>query len=83
MQEHWDYGCDKARTRDGSARIIQQAYRRFQERVPSNARLAWNSLANDGTPNDEKFLTLIPHKIKNPVSLDRIKMRFNKEYKKI
>ncbi|CAG8719117.1 25778_t:CDS:2, partial [Gigaspora margarita] len=37
-------------------------------------------LANDGTPNDEKFLTLISHKIENPVSLDRIKMRLNKEY---
>ncbi|CAJ0849315.1 3931_t:CDS:1, partial [Entrophospora sp. SA101] len=29
---------------------------------------------------DKKFLTLIPHKIKNPVSLDQIKTRLNKEY---
>ncbi|CAJ0630860.1 3300_t:CDS:2 [Entrophospora sp. SA101] len=32
--------------------------------------------------NDKKFLTLIPHKIKNPVSLDQIKIRLNKEYAK-
>ena len=80
MQEHWNYSCSKAKTRDGSARIIQLAYRRFREKEPSNARLAWNSLPNDGTSDDEKFLTLIPHKIKNPTPLDRIKMRLNKEY---
>ena len=80
MQHHWDTECDKPKSRDGHARIIQRAWRRFQEKEPSNARLAWNSLPNDNTPDDKKFLTLIPHKIKNPVSLDQIKIRLNKEY---
>ncbi|RHZ79484.1 hypothetical protein Glove_144g56 [Diversispora epigaea] len=61
-------------------RIIQRAYRRFQERVPSNARLAWLSLPNDNTTDDEKFLGLTPHKVKNSTSIDRIKMCLNNEY---
>ncbi|RHZ55612.1 hypothetical protein Glove_413g19 [Diversispora epigaea] len=80
IQKHWDHECNKPKTDFGKARIIQRTFRRFKERVPSNARLAWNSLPNDGTPDNKKFLTLIPHKIKNPTSLDRIKMRLNKEY---
>ncbi|RIB00551.1 hypothetical protein C2G38_2302563 [Gigaspora rosea] len=50
------------------------------EREPSNAQIAWNSLANDNTPNEKKFLGLTPCKVKNPISLDQIKMRLNKEY---
>ncbi|CAJ0839263.1 1534_t:CDS:2 [Entrophospora sp. SA101] len=46
--------------------IIQRAWRRFQEKEPSNAQLAWNSLPNDNTPDDKKFLGLTQHKIKNP-----------------
>ncbi|RIB14271.1 hypothetical protein C2G38_2323239 [Gigaspora rosea] len=65
MQEHWDHDCNKPKTRDGSARIIQNVWRRFQERVPSNARLAWNSLANDNTPDDMKFLGLTRCEVKN------------------
>ncbi|CAG8826073.1 284_t:CDS:1, partial [Cetraspora pellucida] len=37
-------------------------------------------LANDNTPNEKKFLGLTPHKVKNPISLDQIKIRLNKEY---
>ncbi|RHZ75221.1 hypothetical protein Glove_216g31 [Diversispora epigaea] len=80
MISHWDNECDKPKTDFGRARVIQRAYKRFKERVPSNAHLTWNSLPNDGTPDDKKFLTLIPHKIKNPIPLDRIKMRLNKDY---
>ncbi|CAG8723868.1 7873_t:CDS:2 [Cetraspora pellucida] len=65
MQEHWDHDCNKPKTRDSSARIIQNVWRRFQEREPSNARLAWNSLANDNTLNNKKFLGLTRHKVKN------------------
>ncbi|RHZ83490.1 hypothetical protein Glove_92g20 [Diversispora epigaea] len=77
---HWDNKCDKPKTDFGHARVIQQAYKRFKERVPSNIRLAWNSLPNDEIPDDKKFLTLISYKIKNPTSLDQIKMRLNNEY---
>ncbi|CAJ0846800.1 12130_t:CDS:2, partial [Entrophospora sp. SA101] len=66
MQKHWDYECSKPKTKDASARIIQSAWKRFRGRVPSNARLVWNSLPNDNTPDDEKFLGLTRHKIKNP-----------------
>jgi hypothetical protein len=51
MQKHWDHECDKPKSRYGHARIIQRAWRRFQEKEPSNARLAWNSLPNDNTPD--------------------------------
>ena len=33
MQKHWDHKCDKPKSRDGYAKIIQTAYRRFKERV--------------------------------------------------
>jgi len=66
MQKHWDHECDKPKSRDGYARIIQRAFRRFQEKEPSNARLAWNSLPNDNTPDDGKFLGLTRRKVKNP-----------------
>ncbi|RIB12372.1 hypothetical protein C2G38_2200858 [Gigaspora rosea] len=33
--------------------------------VPSNARLAWNSLGNDNTPDDMKFLGLTRREVKN------------------
>ncbi|RHZ61677.1 hypothetical protein Glove_346g89 [Diversispora epigaea] len=49
-------GTKKPKSQDGYARIIQNAWRRFRERVPSNAKLAWNSLPNDGTSEDKKFL---------------------------
>ncbi|CAG8557615.1 10027_t:CDS:2 [Cetraspora pellucida] len=38
------------------------------------------SLLNNNTLKEEKFLGLIPHKVKNPISLDQIKMCLNKEY---
>ncbi|RHZ45688.1 hypothetical protein Glove_661g57 [Diversispora epigaea] len=65
--------CDKPKTDFGRARVIQRAYKRFKERVPSNARLAWNSLPNDGTPDDEKLLGLTRRKVKNP----QIREQFN------
>ncbi|CAG8721523.1 7177_t:CDS:2 [Cetraspora pellucida] len=33
MQEHWDHDCNKPKTRDGSAKIIQNVWRRFQEKT--------------------------------------------------
>ncbi|CAG8689627.1 7434_t:CDS:2 [Cetraspora pellucida] len=59
MKQHWDYSY-------GSARIIQNAWRRFKERDPSNAWLAWLSLPNDNIPEDKKFLGLMSHEVKNP-----------------
>ncbi|CAG8513676.1 22718_t:CDS:2 [Cetraspora pellucida] len=53
-----------------------------KERDPSNAQLAWLSLPNNNTPKEVKFLGLTPHKVKNPIFLDQIKMCLNKEYGK-
>ncbi|RIB20007.1 hypothetical protein C2G38_2180313 [Gigaspora rosea] len=36
------------------------------KKEPSNAQLAWNSLPNDNTPDDKKFLDLTRCKVKNP-----------------
>ncbi|CAG8779200.1 17397_t:CDS:1, partial [Acaulospora morrowiae] len=56
MKDHYDYKCSKPLTKAGWARIIQNVFRNFREREPSNARLAWNSLANDNFPKDKKYL---------------------------
>ena len=79
MQKHWDQECNKPKSQDGYARIIQNAWRRFRERVPSNAKLAWNSLPNDGTSEDKKFLGIIPRKIKNPISRQQFELRLTKQ----
>jgi len=51
MKEHYDHECSRPHTDFGHARLIQRVWRRFQEKEPSNARLAWNSLPNDNTPD--------------------------------
>ena len=79
MQKHWDQECNKPKSQDGYARIIQNAWRRFRERVPSNAKLAWNSLSNNGTSEDKKFLGIIPRKIKNPITRQQFELRLTKE----
>ncbi|RIB01733.1 hypothetical protein C2G38_2229856 [Gigaspora rosea] len=65
MTSHWDNDCDKPKTDFKKARIIQRAFRQFQEKELSNARLARNSLPNDNTPDDRKFLGLTRYKVKN------------------
>ena len=71
IKYHWDHECNNPKSQDGYARIIQTAYRRFKERVPSNARLAWLSLPNDNIPDDKKFLGLTTCKVKNPQTRDQ------------
>ena len=66
MISHWVNECDKPKTDFGKARIIQRAWRNYKNRPESLATRAWNSLRNDGTSNDEKFLGLTRHKVKNP-----------------
>ncbi|RHZ75665.1 hypothetical protein Glove_212g179 [Diversispora epigaea] len=57
------------------AKIIQKFWRRFQEKEPSNVRLAWDSLPNDNTPDDKKFLGSTSRKVKNSTSLDQFNLR--------
>ena len=42
MKEHWDHKYNSPKTDFGKVRIIQRAWRRFQEKELSNVRLAWN-----------------------------------------
>ena len=79
MQEHWDHECNKPKTDFGKARIIQRAWKNYKQRPKSLASRAWNALRNDNTP-DEKFLGMIPYKVKNPASLDRMKLRYTEEF---
>jgi len=66
MREHWDHECNKPKTDFGKARIIQIAYRNYKNRPESLATQAWNAMRNDGTSDDEKFLGLTQHQVKNP-----------------
>ncbi|RHZ54905.1 hypothetical protein Glove_421g107 [Diversispora epigaea] len=74
MKDHYNYECSRSqfvydssrpRTEFGYARVIQRLWRNFRERQPSDAQLAWNSLSNDNTPDDKKFLGLTRRKVKN------------------
>ncbi|CAJ0921721.1 7994_t:CDS:2 [Entrophospora sp. SA101] len=42
------------------------AYRNYKNRPKSLATQAWNAMRNDGIYDDEKFLGLTRHKVKNP-----------------
>ncbi|RHZ65135.1 hypothetical protein Glove_319g195 [Diversispora epigaea] len=74
MKDHYDYECSRpqsiygylrSRTEFGCARVIQKLWRNFRKREPSDAQLAWNSLLNDNTLDDKKFLGLTQCKVKN------------------
>src|SRR6185436_20129864 len=73
------YECSKPQTDFGRARLIQRAWKNYKNRPESLATRAWNSLRNDNT-SDEKFLGMTPYKVKKPVSLDRLKLRYTEEF---
>ncbi|RHZ84512.1 hypothetical protein Glove_80g7 [Diversispora epigaea] len=88
MKDHYDYECSRPqsvydssrpRTEFGCARVIQRLWRNFREREPSDARHAWNSLSNDNTPDDKKFLGITPRKVKNPITRQQFELRLTKE----
>ena len=62
MKNHWDNDCPKAKakTQDGSARLIQRAWRAYKLRPETLARRIWNMVRNDGTPNEKKYLGILP-----------------------
>src|SRR5580698_8432922 len=70
MQYHWDNGCSKAKTQDGSARLIQRAYRNYKKRPISLAKQAWEAVRNDNTPTEKKFLHMPGREYRCTVNLD-------------
>ena len=64
MQKHWDHECDKPKSRDGYARIIQTAYRNYQQKPESESNRIWEAVRNDDTSENKKFLGITPQKIR-------------------
>ncbi|GBB95945.1 hypothetical protein RclHR1_02650016 [Rhizophagus clarus] len=70
MKHHWDNECSKAKTEDGSARLIQRAYRNYRKRPISLAKQVWEAVRNDNTPRKKKFLDMPSREIYCTVNLD-------------
>jgi hypothetical protein len=58
MKYHWDNECSKTKTKDGGARLIQNAYRNYKSRPKTLAKRVWEAVRNDNTPEDKKFLNM-------------------------
>jgi hypothetical protein len=56
MQNYWNHECSKAKTQDGSAVLIQNAYRNYRKRPVSLAKQVWETVKNDNTSKEKKFL---------------------------
>ena len=41
--------------------VIQRAYKNYKKRPKSLAKQVWEAVRNDGTPDDKKFLDIVPH----------------------
>jgi len=52
-----------------SVKVVQQAWRAFKLRPETWAKRVWNIVRNDNTPDEKKFLSITPRKIR--VSDDR------------
>ena len=42
------------------ATVIQRAYRNYKKRPESLAKRVWEAVRNDGTPDNKKFLDIVP-----------------------
>jgi hypothetical protein len=60
LKNHWDLSCKIPITRDGSAHIIQMAYRNYRKRSTSFIKKVWEEVRNDDTSKEKKFLGM-PH----------------------
>ncbi|PKY23948.1 hypothetical protein RhiirB3_438334 [Rhizophagus irregularis] len=58
MKYHWNNECSKAKTPDGSARLIQKAYRNYRKRPVLLAKQVWEAVRNDNTSREKKFLSM-------------------------
>src|SRR3954452_19048645 len=46
------------------ATVIQQTYKNYKKRPKSLAKQVWEVIRNDVIPNEKKFLSIVPRKIK-------------------
>jgi hypothetical protein len=53
---HYNYDFEKF-----YATVIQQVYRNYKKRPESLAKQVWKVMRNNGTPDDKKFLDIVPH----------------------
>ncbi len=70
MKYHWDNECSKAKTENGSARLIQNAYRNYKKRPETLAKRVWEAVRRDNTPKDRKFLNMPGREIRCTINLD-------------
>ncbi|PKC58483.1 hypothetical protein RhiirA1_470904 [Rhizophagus irregularis] len=70
MKYHWDNECSKAKTPDGSARLIQKAYRNYRKRPVLLAKQVWEAVRNDNTSREKKFLSMPSRDTRCTVNLD-------------
>ncbi|GES95128.1 hypothetical protein GLOIN_2v1792321 [Rhizophagus clarus] len=65
-----DNECSKAETKDGSAQLIQRAYRNYRKRFVSLEKQVWKAVRNDNTPREKKFLSMPSRDIYCTVNLN-------------
>ncbi|GBB90620.1 hypothetical protein RclHR1_17610009 [Rhizophagus clarus] len=70
MKLYRDNKCTKARTENGSARLIQKAYQNYRKRPVSLAKQVWEAVRNDNTPREKKFLSMPSRNTRCTVNLD-------------
>ncbi|RIA97820.1 hypothetical protein C1645_813533 [Glomus cerebriforme] len=70
MKLHLDNECSKAKTQDGSARLIQRAYRNYRKQPETFAKQVWKAVRNDNTPKEKKFLSMPGREIRCTVNLE-------------
>ena len=70
MKLHLDNECSKAKTEDGSAQLIQRAYRNYRKRPVSLAKQIWEVVRNYNTPKEKKFLHMPGREIRCTVNMD-------------
>ncbi|CAG8774020.1 20489_t:CDS:2, partial [Rhizophagus irregularis] len=55
---------------NGSARLIQKAYRNYRKRPVLLAKQVWEAVRNDNTPREKKFLSMPSRDTRCTVNLD-------------
>lgn len=44
MKHHWNTECSKAKTKDGGAQLIQNAYQNYKRRPKTLAKQVWEAV---------------------------------------
>ncbi|GBB88573.1 hypothetical protein RclHR1_01510024 [Rhizophagus clarus] len=65
-----DNECSKAKTEDGSLRLIQRAYRNYKKQPETFAKQVWGAVRNDNIPKEKKLLHMPGKEIRCIVNID-------------